>query len=409
MKKKNKIKLKVALPILSFLPNLGGMEVGLHNLATQLLKKGHQPVIITSYSIFKKLKKKKFNLGYEVKSLPPFTFLLFQLSSSLGFFYFKKIFEYFDKIYKFDFWHVTSAFPLGISFVKYANKKKIPYLIRCVGEDIQFERDIGYGYTQKKKNEILIKEYVPKSKNLIATSDSIFDCYNKLGVLKSRVHKVTNGVVLENFKIKIDKKYQKKRFGFDSEALTMISVGRNHVKKNYDLILEIADILKNESKLNFQFIIVGKDVYKLKTKIDNLNLNKYFFLFEGFSLTNAKSLYLPSLDLIKLYKASDIFIFPSLIESFGIVIIEAMAAGVPPIVSEVPGSKDLVKNNQNGFVVSKNNARQFVNVIVNFYNNKDLLSRIKKNCFSSVKKYDWEKVSVEYINIYNKIIKETFK
>ena len=46
----------------------------------------------------------------------------------------------------------------------------------------------------------------------------------------------------------------------------MISVGRNHVKKNYDLILEIAAILKNESKLNFQFIIVGKDVYKLKTK-----------------------------------------------------------------------------------------------------------------------------------------------
>ena len=84
------------------------------------------------------------------------------------------------------------------------------------------------------------------------------------------------------------------------------------------------------------------------------------------------------MDLIKLYKASDIFIFPSLIESFGIVIIEAMAAGVPPIVSEFPGSKDLVKNNQNGFVVSKNNARQFVNVIVNFYNNKDLLIELKR-------------------------------
>ena len=51
---KNKAKLKIALPILSFLPNLGGMEVGLHNLATQLLRKGHKPVVITSYSIFKK-------------------------------------------------------------------------------------------------------------------------------------------------------------------------------------------------------------------------------------------------------------------------------------------------------------------------------------------------------------------
>ena len=152
MIKKNKTKLKVALPILSFLPNLGGMEVGLHNLATQLLKKGHQPVVITSYSIFKKLKKMKFDLGYEVKSFPPFTFLLFQLSSSFGFFYFKKIFKYFDfKVYKFDFWHVTSAFPLGISFIKYANKKKIPYLIRCVGEDIQFDKDIGYGYSKEKK------------------------------------------------------------------------------------------------------------------------------------------------------------------------------------------------------------------------------------------------------------------
>ena len=97
------------------------------------------------------------------------------------------------------------------------------------------------------------------------------------------------------------------------------------------------------------------------------------------------------MDLIKLYKISDIFIFPSLIESFGIVIIEAMAAGVPLVVSEVPGSKDLVQNNKNGFIVSKNNAQQFVDVIINFYNNKILLNRIKKNCVNSVKYYDWEK------------------
>ena len=88
-------------------------------------------------------------------------------------------------------------------------------------------------------------------------------------------------MVLENFKIKIDKNIKKKKFGLDSKAFTMISVGRNHVKKNYDLILKIAHILKTESKLNFQFIIVGKGVYKLKTKIDNLNLTKHF-LFEDF-------------------------------------------------------------------------------------------------------------------------------
>ena len=404
---KNKAKLKIALPILSFLPNLGGMEVGLHNLATQLLRKGHKPVVITSYSIFKKLKEKELNLGYEVKSFPPFIFLFFQLSSSFGFFYFKKIFEYFDKVYKFDFWHVTSAFPLGISFIKYAKKKKIPYLIRCVGEDIQFEKNIGYGYSKKEKNEKLIQKYIKQAKNLVAVSDSILDCYHKLGVMQSKVHKVTNGVVLENFRVKVNKNIEKKKYSLDRKALTLISVGRNHLKKNYDLLIKIAHILKNTSKLNFQFIIVGKGVRLLKTKINNLNLNKHFFLFEDFSLTDTKNLYLPSLDLIKLYKVSDICLFPSLIESFGIVIIEAMAAGIPLIVNEVPGSKDLVKNNKNGFVVSKNNAQQFVNIIMKLYNDKILLNRIKKNCISSVKKYDWEKVSVRYIDLYKEIIKET--
>ena len=404
---KNKAKLKIALPILSFLPNLGGMEVGLHNLATQLSRKGHKPVVITSYSILRKLRKKKINLAYEVKGFPPFTFSLFQMSSFLGFFYFKKIFEYFSSRYNFDFWHITSAFPLGISFIKYANKKKIAYLLRCVGEDIQFEKDIGYGYSKKEKNKKLIQEHITQAKNLVATSDSIIHCYDKLGVERSNIHKVTNGVVLENFRIKVNKNIEKKKYGLDSQALTLISVGRNHEKKNYDLILKIAQILKAKTKLKFQFIIVGKGVKKLKNKINHLNLNKNFFLFEAFPLTSLTNLFLPSEDLIKLYKISDIFIFPSLIESFGIVIIEAMATGIPLVVSRVPGSKDLVKNNENGFMVSKNNAQEFVKAIMNLHDNKKLHKRIKKNCLNSVKYYDWQRVSDKYIDLYKKIIKET--
>ena len=51
--------MKIALPITSFLPNLGGMEVGVHNLAQNLVSLGHEPIVITSYSIFKNLKRKE--------------------------------------------------------------------------------------------------------------------------------------------------------------------------------------------------------------------------------------------------------------------------------------------------------------------------------------------------------------
>ena len=64
--------MKIALPITSFLPNLGGMEVGVHNLAKNLLSLGHEPIVITSYSIFRKLKKKKISLPYKVIFFYPF-------------------------------------------------------------------------------------------------------------------------------------------------------------------------------------------------------------------------------------------------------------------------------------------------------------------------------------------------
>ena len=53
--------MKIALPISSFLPYAGGMEVGVHNHAMNLIDYGHEPIVITSYSIYRELKKKKSN------------------------------------------------------------------------------------------------------------------------------------------------------------------------------------------------------------------------------------------------------------------------------------------------------------------------------------------------------------
>ena len=63
--------MKIALPITSFLPRIGGMEVGVHNLAKNLKELGHDPIVITSYSIYKELKKNKIKLPYKVISFFP--------------------------------------------------------------------------------------------------------------------------------------------------------------------------------------------------------------------------------------------------------------------------------------------------------------------------------------------------
>ena len=63
--------LKIALPTSSFLPSLGGAEIGLHNICLKLVQKGHIPFVITSYSHEKKIKMMNLSFPYKVISLPP--------------------------------------------------------------------------------------------------------------------------------------------------------------------------------------------------------------------------------------------------------------------------------------------------------------------------------------------------
>ena len=65
---------------------------------------------------------------------------------------------------------------------------------------------------------------------------------------------------------------------------------------------------------------------------------------------------LPATALVALYQAADVFVFPSLIETFGIVIVEAMAAGLPIIVSDAPGCRDVVRHGEDGMMVPARDA-----------------------------------------------------
>ena len=57
-------------PHQSFIPSIGGAEVGLHNICLKLIKKGHLPFVITSYSHYKKQKIMGLALPYKVIPLP---------------------------------------------------------------------------------------------------------------------------------------------------------------------------------------------------------------------------------------------------------------------------------------------------------------------------------------------------
>ena len=82
-----------------------------------------------------------------------------------------------------------------------------------------------------------------------------------------------------------------------------------------------------------------------------------------------------------------------------------MAAGLPVIAHKVEGSKDLVKNNHNGFLIENdsNNIKNFVDKIIKLSKEK-LKIQMSQNCIHSAVKFDWVLIADKYIKLYQKII-----
>ena len=206
--------MRIALPTSSFLPAMGGAEIGLHNICLNLIKKGHSPFIITSFNHIKLLKKISLKTPYQVIGLPPKTLYITEKNFDLGYLFLNLYLKFLQNKYKFDFWHATFGYPLGLAIIKFCKKNSLPHLMRCVGEDIQIDESISYGYRIDKKKDFLIRKYYQESDCMIAVTNSIKNEYLKIGINKNKIKVIPNGVDTKRIKKIQPKKKKRKKIIF---------------------------------------------------------------------------------------------------------------------------------------------------------------------------------------------------
>lgn len=394
---------KVALLTSTFFPSIGGVEVGIHNIALRLLTKGIEPIVIAPYQskYFKELK----NLPYKVYILPPKFFHLYtKLPNFMAKIFYNFAYKYLQEKYNFDIWHITMGYPAGVTFVEYGNQNNIPYLVRCAGSDIQVS-DIGdYGDRRNKKVNNLINLKLNLMPCLISISNSVYKEYKKLNINDENITSITNGVDVKLFdNIKKDKDFICKKYNISLDNKIFLSVGRNHPKKNFKLLFKIAKELIENRFYKFTFIIIGDNVNKLN-KYMNDEIKDNFLLLESFGIDFENGVPLiPNRELIKFYKASDLFVFPSYIETFGIVLIEAMAAKLPIITTNVEGCKDLIENDLNGYLLDPENSKEFCSKILFLLKNMDIYNKYSYNNYIKAKNYDWDIIVNKYVKTYKKL------
>lgn len=200
------------------------------------------------------------------------------------------------------------------------------------------------------------------------------------------------GVDLTKIKnIKIDKSEKRKSIGIPSDKILILSVGEMIERKNHEVIIRALGKLKDP---NIYYAIAGKG--PLKEYLENLAKKMCIedrVLFLGFRT-----------DIYELYHIADISAFPSKIEGLGLAGIEAMAAGIPIVSSNVHGILDYVVDGETGYAVAPNDVEGFANAIKKLADNSELRVAMKDKCIKAVEPFDLKNALKEMWDIYNEIL-----
>jgi glycosyltransferase involved in cell wall biosynthesis len=105
-----------------------------------------------------------------------------------------------------------------------------------------------------------------------------------------------------------------------------------------------------------------------------------------------------SCDLSRAYASSDIFVFPSTTDTFGNVVLEAMASGVPVIVSDKGGPREIVQHGRTGLVTKGRNADELLGGIEQLLDNPELRNEMSSHCRSYAESHSWEEIYLDFWN-----------
>ncbi|HBN28736.1 MAG TPA: glycosyltransferase family 1 protein, partial [Clostridiaceae bacterium] len=184
----------------------------------------------------------------------------------------------------------------------------------------------------------------------------------------------------------------RERNGFDHK-LAILYVGRFAAEKDMDVFIDTAKMLNEKYEDKIHFVMVGDGPMKKDiVKSDFKNVT-----FTGF---------LQGEELSKVYASSDIFLFPSSTETYGNVILEAMASGLPTVACKKGGIFENVIDGYNGFLCGEKDTEDFYKAVEKLILNEDLRKAFAKNGLRHAKGKSWDRIFDKLMESYEEVIEE---
>jgi phosphatidylinositol alpha-mannosyltransferase len=203
---------------------------------------------------------------------------------------------------------------------------------------------------------------------------------------------IPNGIDTQQFCIDAPQRKE-----FVDGKINILFVGRLEQRKGLGYLLNACAKIKN-SLQNSRLIIVGPGTmlrHRYEKLVEDMGLTDNV-VFVGF---------VPSYELPSYYRSADIFCAPATGgESFGIVLLEAMACGKPVIATDIQGYASVLANSEEGLLVPPRDEKSLADALLSLLNDKNL--RLKMGAKGRIKaeKYSWPNISRQVMDYYNSLL-----
>jgi glycosyltransferase involved in cell wall biosynthesis len=355
--------MRIAIFTNNYLPNPYGVTRSIETFRCELEKRGHTVFIFAPY--FRGYREEKRNVGKVFRY--PSIELPLKIRYPLGIPYSRKMDKIIEKL-DLDIIHAQHPNLLGSSALKWAKRKKIPlvftwhtlydqyvHFVPLIPQEISVKYIVGKAV-----------KFANKACAVIVPTDSVVPIIKKWGVISENIIPIATGVAEEEFsnpdKNKIREKYKIKK---DDRVLLLVA--RLTIEKNVEFVFRsVKNILKNKNNK----LLVAGDGY-LRRDLEE------FCRKEKISEQVIFCGEVEREEIKNYYVSSDIFVYASKSETQGMIITEAMYAGLPIVAVSATGINSLVLNRGNGFLVSEKEV-EFEEAVWKLIKDKDVRDKFSE-------------------------------
>ena len=365
----------------SFLPNVGGMENVVDILAREYIRQGHNVVILAK-------------TPRKMKTPPHFDYPVYYYKRSRSEVFFlgspRRWLEKLHKEFNFDIIHAHQMYPTGHLAVKMAEKYNIPVILTSHAGDVV--ADSKYRKSKIKCRRMILA--MQKADFVTGVGTGTCDEIDQLIGYK-KAHYLANGCFPPSDP-ELTPELAEKLQRIGNPVIFDLSIGRLHRAKGLDCLVQAYRVLQEKKISTPPWIMAGDGSMQeeLKAQIAQYKLEEQIYMIGRVTPEERDWL----------LRRCRFFMQPSLREGMPLTVLESLAAGSPVIGSDIPGIRELLKDDFNGKVVPPGDPEALAEVLANLSAGDH--QRFRVNAATIEQTHSWSRIAEQYLAIFQDLMKK---